>query len=69
MSAAEALRYLDNQAKRCRDRDDAEALCLLLPALLKMLNLEPMDNLAALNFTIEFRAALRSAKNERLEKS
>ena len=59
MNAADALRYLDNQARRCRDRDSHEALCLLIPALLKVLNLEPMDNLAALDFQYDLKAALR----------
>jgi len=59
MTAENALRFAANQARRCRDRDSAESLCLLFPALLKVLKLEPMDDLQALDFRLELRAALK----------
>ena len=59
MIAEEALRYLAHEAKECRDRDQAEALCLLLPAMLKLLCLKPMDDFEALDFHAHFHAELR----------
>lgn len=47
------------EARRCRDRDSHEALCLLLPALLKVLDLQPMDGYEAIGFSLDLRAALR----------
>ena len=58
----EALRFLDHEAALCRDRDAHEALCLLLPALLKVLELTPMDHYQALAFRIEFHNALVHAQ-------
>jgi len=60
LSAENALRFAANQARRCRDRDSAESLCLLFPALLKILNLEPMNDFEALDFRAELRATLRT---------
>ena len=59
MTLQNALRFLDHEARRCRDRDAHEALCLLLPAILKTLRLEPMDDFQALDFQLKFRAALK----------
>lgn len=42
MTAEEAIRWLAFEAAWCRNRDQAEAFCLLLPALLRALNLPPM---------------------------
>ena len=39
----QALRYLAYRAAECRNHDMHEALCLLPPALLRVLSLEPMD--------------------------
>jgi hypothetical protein len=54
-----ALRFLDHEAKRCRDRDSHEALCLLLPALLKVFKLQPCDDFQALEFEGKFHKELR----------
>jgi len=59
MTATDALRYLDYEARLCRDRDSHEALCLLLPALLKLFSLPAMTSFEALDFHVEFRRALR----------
>jgi len=59
MIPADALRFLDHEAAMCRDRDAHEALCLLLPALLKILELSPMDDYEALAFRIEIHNALK----------
>jgi len=59
MSAQDALRYLDHQAQRCRDRDSHEALCLLLPSLMRVLDLEPMTSFEALDFWVNFRDAMK----------
>jgi len=58
MTPADAMRFLDHEAVLCRDRDAHEALCLLLPALLRVLELSPMDDYEALAFRIEFHNAL-----------
>lgn len=47
MNADRAIRFLAHEASQCRDRDTAEALCLLMPALLKILHLQGMDDLEA----------------------
>ena len=47
MIAEEALRYLAHEAKACRDRDAHEAFCLLMPAIMKLTALKPMDNVEA----------------------
>jgi hypothetical protein len=57
--AEEAIRYLEHEARLCRDKDTCEALCLLLPAMLRLLCLSPMDNYEALDFTIKMRDELR----------
>ena len=63
MIAEEALRYLAHQAKRCRDSDSAEALCLLLPSMLQLLCLDPMNDFEALDFHIQLRNELRDQLN------
>ncbi|HYG23383.1 MAG TPA: hypothetical protein VEH04_11420 [Verrucomicrobiae bacterium] len=57
---AEAIRFLDDQAKLCRDRDDHEALCLLLPALMKVLQLAPMNGYEAADFRRRFKQQLQN---------
>ena len=58
MTAESALRFLDFQASCCRTRDEHEALCLLLPALLRVLDLKRMDYFEAEAFKFEFKGAL-----------
>ena len=58
MTPADALRYLDHEARLCRDHDAHEALCLLLPALLKVMKLSPMDDYEALAFRLDLHNAL-----------
>ncbi len=62
LNPEQALRFLDHQARRCRDRDTAEAMCLLLPAFMKILALQPMDNFEALDFTVDVREALKESE-------
>ncbi len=59
MNAEDAIRFLDTQAKLCRDRDDHEALCLLFPALMRVLELQPMNGYEEEDFRREFKAALQ----------
>ncbi len=47
MTTERALRFVAHEACACRDRDSAEALCLLLPALMRVLDLDPMDDCEA----------------------
>ena len=63
MMPADALRFLEHEALLCRDRDAHEALCLLLPALLKVMELSPMDDFDALAFRIELHKALLRTGN------
>lgn len=63
MIAEEAIRYLAHEARQCRDRDTAEALCLLLPSMLQLLGFKPMDNFEALDFHLKMRAELREQWN------
>lgn len=60
MNPTDAIRWLEFEAKRCRDRDSAEALCLLLPALRNALDLAPMDEPEASAFRERVKEALRS---------
>ena len=61
MTPAEALRFLDHEARSCRDHDAHEALCLLLPALLKVMELSAMDDYDALAFRLDLHKALHQA--------
>ncbi len=50
MNADDAIRFLAHEGQQCRDRDAHEALCLLLPAFMKTLDLPPMDDVEAQAF-------------------
>lgn len=72
MTVENALRFLGHEAERCHrlsrendteSRDAHTMLCLLLPALLKVCNLEAMDRYEALAFERDLFTALR----ERIE--
>jgi len=65
MIAEEALRFIAHQARLCRDRDTHEALCLLPPAMMQLLALQPMDDFEALDFSIKMREELRDQVNPR----
>lgn len=55
MTTDNAIRFLHYEASRCRDRDAHEALCLLLPSLLRLMHLEPMEDVEAAAFRYQFR--------------
>jgi hypothetical protein len=59
VNAEQALQLLDNQAKWCRSKEDHEMLCLLLPALLRVLNLKPIDDFQAKQLRDELRRSLK----------
>jgi hypothetical protein len=59
MTAEDAIRYLAHEAAQCRDRDAHEALCLVLPAMMKTFALPPMDAFEARAFAFDFHQALR----------
>lgn len=63
MIAEEAIRFLDHEAWHCHDKDAHEALCLLLPPMMRLLGLKKMDSFEALDFTIRFREELREQLN------
>lgn len=58
MTAEDAIRYLDFRARECRDKEAHEALCLLLPALLKVFNLPEMDSVEAEAVRFDLRRSL-----------
>ena len=58
MTAADAVRFLHHQSALCRDRDAHEALCLLLPALMEALALQPMTESESRAFRREFKQQL-----------
>jgi len=64
MSADDAIRFLEHEAQLCRDRDAHEALCLLLPAMLHVLNLPAMDSADAAAFYVELHTALMENPRE-----
>ena len=47
MTAERAIRFLEHEARACRSRDAHEALCLLVPALVRLLDLSRMDDAEA----------------------
>lgn len=62
MNAEEAIRFLEHEASYCREREMHEALCLLLPAMLRALGLPRMNGYEAKDFRRELKIAL---SNER----
>jgi len=58
MTTDNAIRFLHFEAEKCRDRDACEALCLLMPALLRLLQLEPMQDVEAAAFRFQFKQEL-----------
>lgn len=54
----DCLRWLAHEARDCRDRDQSEAICLLLPPLMRFLALPDMDDLEARAFRERLRRAL-----------
>jgi hypothetical protein len=68
MSSDDALRFLAYEASFCRDRDSAEALCLVLPPLLRYLELQPMDGYTAEEFKRELKIRLHAQQIETWKK-
>lgn len=62
MNATEALRFIEHEASYCRSHDSHEALCLLIPAVLKALELQPMNGYEAETFKAELRENLTRAR-------
>ena len=60
MSTDDALRFLEHEARVCRDRDAHEALCLLVPALLKACDLKPANGYQVEEIRRELRELVRS---------
>jgi len=76
MNAANALRFLAREAARCHAlstsgdsgaRDAHTMLCLWLPTLLKVNNLEPMDQYEARAFELDVFTALREGIEQERE--
>jgi len=59
LTADNAIRFLHTEAAKCRDRDACEALCLLMPALLRILELEPMEDVEAAAFRYRLKQEIR----------
>lgn len=62
MNATDALRFLAHEAEFCRSHDECEALCLLHPALVRVLELPPMNGREAIEFRREFKALLQDPR-------
>ena len=60
MTTEDGIRFLAHEASFCRSHDEHEALCLLLPALLKALRLRPMDGYQAKVFRQRLKEALNA---------
>lgn len=58
MNSGQAIRWLAHEAKTCRDRDALEMHALLYPAVLKLCDLEAMDDFEAQCFTRDFKERL-----------
>ena len=60
MTLENALRYLDYEAGECRGHDAHEALCLLLPALRRAFDLQPMNGYEAGAFRSKLKQTLET---------
>jgi len=58
MTPENAIRFLAFEAEWCRSHAEHEAFCLLLPALLRALNLTPMLESQASAFKHELRESV-----------
>jgi len=58
MNAEEAIRFLAHEAAWCRERDEHESFCLLLPALTRALELLSMEGGEAAAFRAKLKASL-----------
>ncbi len=63
MTPESALRFLEYEARQCReliptDKDAHEMFCLLLPSILSAFDLRPMNGWEAAAFRKEFREQL-----------
>lgn len=58
MTPEQALRFAAYAAAICRDKDAAEELCLLFPPMLRVLDLEPMEDAEARAFRFELKQRL-----------
>ena len=58
LTVEEALRFVEHQARQCRDHDSHEALCLLPVALIRQLSLPPMDDFEAEAFKFRLKQQL-----------
>jgi hypothetical protein len=58
MTTEDAIRFLDHQAAQCRGRDAGEALCLLLPAMMRIMGLDRMSDVEAYAFRHGFKRDL-----------
>jgi hypothetical protein len=62
MTPDQAVRWIAYEAADCRGRDASEALCLLLPALLRALKLTPMAGVEAEVFRRQLREYLKNSE-------
>ncbi len=58
MNGLDALRFLGNQAELCRSKEQHEAFCLLVPAVLRAFFLEPMGDGEAAQFKRQLKKIL-----------
>ena len=60
MTTENAIRFLHHEAALCRGLDASEAFCLLLPALIRIFELEPMEDPEAEAFRYQFKQRLQA---------
>jgi hypothetical protein len=64
VTPTDALRYLHFRSLECRDRDAHEALCLLIPSILKALGLDAMDGYEADAFRHQLKTELHKISEQ-----
>jgi hypothetical protein len=65
VTAENAVRFLAHQAAWCRQLDEHEAFCLLLPGLMRALGLSTMGDEEALAFRSELKSTLENQQSKK----
>lgn len=65
MNSQDALRFLEYEAAWCRSKEEHEALCLLLPALARVLGLSTMGDGEAMAFRKELREEVKNLSEQK----
>lgn len=60
MTATDAIRFLGHEARECRGRGAADAICVLLPVILSGVGLQAMNDTEAKDFLRELQQSLKN---------